>query len=86
MMIQATAIWLGFDAGKLKVSEGLALAEFPEIERYPDTELSRRVGSGVRASLNMLIGAGQRQSIGESWPSYFWNRGLTIDGCEFADG
>lgn len=86
MMIQATATWLAFDAGKLKVSEGLALAQFPEIERYPDTELSRRVGSGVRATLNMLIGSDQGQPVDTSWPTYFWNRGLAIAPCEFSDG
>jgi hypothetical protein len=39
MMVQATAMWLAFDSGVLKVSEGLALASFPEIEEYPYTEL-----------------------------------------------
>jgi hypothetical protein len=86
MIIRATATWLAFDAGKLKVSEGLALAQFPEIERYPDTELSRRVGSGVRATLNMLIGSGQGQPVDTSWARYFWNRGLAIAPCEFSDG
>lgn len=85
MMIQATVTWLGFDAGKLKVSEGLALAQFPEIERYPDTELSRRVGSGVRATLNILIGSGHGQPVDVSWPKYFWNRELAIAPCDFSD-
>lgn len=34
-MVQATATWLAFDAERLKVSAGLALADFPRIEDYP---------------------------------------------------
>ena len=85
MMVQATAIWLAFDADVLKVNEGLALASFPEIERYPETELSKKVGSSVRATLNMLIGSEYNHSNEYNWPIYFWNRGLVIDECEFSD-
>src|SRR3546814_14980116 len=52
IMVQATATWLAFDADRLKVSAGLALADFPRIEDYPATEQSqrrseeRRVGKG----------------------------------------
>jgi hypothetical protein len=86
MMVQATATWLAFDAGKLKVQKGLALAEFPEIERYPDTELSRKVGSGVRATVNLLFDSNPGSHEASSWPAYFWNRGLEIAPCEFSDG
>jgi hypothetical protein len=86
MLIQATVIWLAFDADVLKVAQGLALAQFPEIERYPDTELSQKVGSGVRATLNMLFGSDHHYSDKYAWPGYFWNRGLAIEKCEFPDG
>lgn len=36
IMVQATATWLAFDANRLKVSTGLALADFPRIEDYPE--------------------------------------------------
>jgi hypothetical protein len=44
MMVQATAIWLAFDADILKVTPDLSLARFPEIEHYPDTEISQKIG------------------------------------------
>jgi len=83
MMVQATYVWLAFDSGMLKVSEGLALAKFPEIENYPNTELSKKVGSSVRATLNGIFGGiGPHYSDNYTWPKYFWNRGLIIDQCE----
>jgi hypothetical protein len=56
MMVQATVLHLMFDAHALKIHEGSALLKFPEIERYPSTELSREVGSMIRATLNGLFG------------------------------
>lgn len=85
MMVQATAIWLWFDSGKLKVFEGLALSHFPEIEQYPETELSRRVGASIRSSLNMFFGTDSCYDIGSTWPIEFWNRGLVLEPCEFPD-
>lgn len=85
MMAQATVIWLAFDAGVLKVQEGLSLAQFPEIEHYPDTEMSRKVGGAIRASLNWLFGQAQLYPNASPWPRYFWNRGLTLTPCELSD-
>lgn len=79
MLVQATVVWLAFDADALKVAEGLALARFPEIERYPETELSRQVGAGVRSSLNMLFST---EGSNHEWPRYFWNRGIELDPCD----
>ena len=87
MMFQATFIWLAFDANMLKVVKDLALAKLPEIEQYPATELSRQVGASVRATLNMCFGSfSEHYPSSCSWPVYFWNRGLILDDCEFADG
>ncbi|MBI4644144.1 MAG: hypothetical protein HY743_10595, partial [Deltaproteobacteria bacterium] len=83
MMVQATYVWLAFDSDMLKVREGLALAKFPEIENYPNTELSKKVGSAIRAGLNGIFGGiGPHYSDKYTWPKYFWNRGLVIDHCE----
>ena len=79
MMIQATFVFLAFDSGTLNVRRGLALAEFPKIEDYPHTELSRQIGGGIRATLNMMFGRGYPGT----WSEYFWNRGLQLDECEF---
>lgn len=81
-MVQATAVWLMFDADILKVAEGLALASFPAIEDYPSTELSRKVGSGVRATLNMAFGDDGPLHAAPDWANSFWNQGLTMQPCE----
>lgn len=81
-MVQATAIWLAFDADRLKVSPGLALAEFPRIEDYPSTEQSQRIASSIRAALNGMFGEVELMASGTNWPVTFWSRGLEIDPCE----
>ena len=84
MMVQASAIWLAFDSGVLKVAKGLVLANFPEIEKYPDTELSKKVASSVRASIQMLFQE-PHYELSSTWPTYFWNRGFEIDQCYFEE-
>lgn len=83
MLVQATVVWLMFDAGKLKVFDGLALAKFPEIERYPNTKLSQEVGSAIRASVTMFFGSEHEYSTASPWPNQFWNHGLVIEPCQF---
>lgn len=85
MMVQANVVWLAFDAGILKVQEGIPLAEFPEIEYYPNTELSRKIGSCIRAMLNGFFGPNESSFTSGYWPAYFWNRGLVIEECEFGE-
>lgn len=82
MMVQATAIWLAFDSGVLKVFKDLALASFPEVEKYPHTELSQKVAASIRASMYMFFTEPHYQ-VSSNWPQYFWNRGLEIDRCYF---
>jgi hypothetical protein len=84
MMVQATAVWLAFDSGVLKVFEGLSLANFPEIEKYPNTELSQRVAGSIRATVPMIFTEHQYPAS-SNWPRYFWNRGFEIDRCYFQE-
>ncbi|MGH8509119.1 MAG: hypothetical protein ACREVH_10425 [Gammaproteobacteria bacterium] len=86
MMAQASALWLAFDAGILKEFDGTSLARFPEIHRYPETEISREIGGAIRSSLNTFFGTKHHYRPESAWPQYFWNRGLTISACEFSDG
>lgn len=82
MMVQATAVWLAFDSGLLKVAKGLALASFPEIQNYPKTELSQKVGSGIRSGLNAFFGSSDTPGFSSGdWPTKFWDHGLSIDPC-----
>jgi hypothetical protein len=80
VMTQATFIWFCFDSGRLKVFEGLALAQFPKVEDYPATELSRRIASSIRSAVLMFFG---KEPPEKEWTDYFWNRGLEIDTCVF---
>jgi len=84
-MTQATAIWLVFDADRLKVAAHSSLAQFPSIEEYPETELSRTVAASIRATLNVLFGFGEAAMLtsGSKWPVAFWNQGLKLEPCEF---
>jgi hypothetical protein len=81
-LTQATATWLAFDADRLKVSAGLALADFPRIEDYPDTEQSQRIAASIRATLNQMFGEVDLMASGTDWPVAFWNRGLRLEPCE----
>lgn len=85
MMPQATAIWLAFDAGRLKVAPDISLASFPKIEEYPTTELLQRIGASIRASLNQMFGEGQMMASDGHWPVAFWNHGLQLEPCELGD-
>lgn len=82
MLVQASFLLLGFDAGILFVQEGLSLARMPVIEEYPLTEESKRVASSIRGTVTMLLGQ-EKFSPSSEWPAYFWNRGLEIDDCQF---
>lgn len=84
VLVQATVIWLAFDAEILKVHEGLSLARFPEIDKYPDTELSQNIAASIRSSIYMFFNEAY-YPISSSWPTYFWNHGLKIDRCYFKE-
>lgn len=78
MRVQATALYLAFDAGFLKVAPNTTLADFPKVQHYPGTERSRQVAAAVRAGLNAI----SIQIAGAQWPDFFWNRGLELEPCE----
>jgi hypothetical protein len=80
--MQANGVYIAFVTGKLQVAPGLSLANFPAIEKYPETEESRRVASGVRMAVNMFIGMAEQSP--NDWQKYFWNRGLELEPCELA--
>jgi hypothetical protein len=81
-LASATFIYLAFVADILKVAEGLALADFPEIAEYPQTERSKEVAAAVRSSLPMFFGP-PSYDLSSPWPDYFWNRGLSLEQCTF---
>jgi len=82
-LMQANAIYIAFTTDKLKVFAGTSLANFPAVAEYPRTEDGRKVGSAVRATINMFFG--KSEDFLSTWPRYFWNRGLEVDECMFRD-
>jgi hypothetical protein len=83
-MIQATAIWAAFDSGQLLANVGTALARFPEIDGYPDTEVSQEIAAAIRTTLNMYAGIDLDRTERKKWSNYFWNRGFQLSGCNYA--
>lgn len=83
VLIQAQAIYMGFVLGKLHVFKGLALADFPEVEKYPSTELSQRVGASICASVNGLAGEMLPKFQEDTWVQYFWERSLELSPLDF---
>jgi hypothetical protein len=86
MLIQGSAVYtaLGCDLLKICVPES-ELPKIPEILiDYPNSDESRRSGSEVRATLNMLLGEA-RDNYSASWPNDFWNRGLELEPCNMKD-
>jgi hypothetical protein len=83
-LVKATAVWLGFDADMIVIAQkDSILSQFPEVERYPQTEMSRKVGAAIGAMVNMLFSSASQYLVESKWPHYFWNRGIEIDKCEF---
>ena len=80
--IQANAVYIGFTVGKLVVSPDVSLARFPEVQYYPNTEVSKQVAASIRAMVNTIFGIDVIKD-GLSWPTYFWNHGLELEKCNF---
>ncbi len=81
MLVQGTAVYLGVTNDRVKFASGSIFKNFPELEKYPDTEISRMVASGVRAMMPMVVQAPD-EPYSTEWARYFWNRGLEIDQCK----
>lgn len=81
---QANVVYSAFVADRLKVRKGLALAEFPEVEHYPNTEKSKIIAASIRSSVPMFFGMEDSEFKDRWWPTYFWNRGMELEPCEFS--
>lgn len=82
--MMANATYIAFITDKLKAAHDTSLADFPEVEKYPETEKSQRVAAAIRCFANSLVG-GLGEEAPRDWPRYFWNRGLELSGC-FLEG
>lgn len=81
-LVQASAIYIAFATDLLQVAKGSALANFPAVAEFPNTEESRGVSASVRAAVNQFFGTHFYDSL-TTWPSYFWNRGLELEPCDY---
>lgn len=83
VLIQAQVVYMGFVLGRLKVKRGLALADFPEVEHYPDTEKSEVVGASICSTVNMVAGSMLPKYAEDAWVQYFWKRSLDLHPLDF---
>jgi hypothetical protein len=83
VLVQAQAVYLGFVLGRLRVKQGLALADFPEVQYYPKTEKSSAVGASICATVNMLAGRTLPKYPDDAWVQYFWKRSLELHPLNF---
>lgn len=81
---QAIFIYVAVAQEKIQIASHLPLAKIPEIQKYPDTDLSRQIASGLRATLPLFLDRiMDAENGGHEWANYFWNRGLEIDPCMY---
>jgi hypothetical protein len=78
--IQLAAVYMVIGQGKLHFPADSVLARFPEIEHYPETEISKKIASACRALINSFPQSEFGPAV-EVWPTYFWRRGLELDAC-----
>jgi len=83
VLVQAQAVYMGFVLGRLHVMQGLALADFPEVEHYPDSVRSQEVGASICACVNMLAGSSLPKYTEDTWVQYFWRRSLELRPLDF---
>ena len=79
--MQATAIDFAFQAEIMTVAPHTSLAQFPEIANYPNTEISKKVASGIRSALNLYFSNKEFYDLPVTWKTAFWNRGLELEKC-----
>jgi hypothetical protein len=83
VLIQAQAVYMAFLLDRMRVKQGLALAEFPEVEHYPNTEKSIEVGASICATVNFLAGNTLPIYPDDTWVQYFWRRSLELHPLDF---
>lgn len=77
-MTQAAVVYNQFVTGKLHVTSSSSLAQFPKIEDYPNTELSRRIASAIRNTIKMHHNA-QMFNLESNWRKDFWDYSYKIE-------
>lgn len=83
VLVQAQAVYMAFVSGRLHVPRESALADFPQVQYYPETDRSKMVGASVCATVNMLAGTTLPAYANDTWVQYFWCRNLELRPLDF---
>lgn len=78
VLMQAQAVYMGFALDKLKVVQGLALADFPKVVDYPNLDRSLEVGGAICSVVNGLAGQMLPDYSQDDWVIYFWSQNFRI--------
>lgn len=76
----ATVVYSQATLGRIVITKDSPLLKFPEIQDYPQTEISRIMASSARALINGVYGM-YMEDKNTSWPTNFWNRGIELEKC-----
>lgn len=74
----SNGVYIAFGTNRLKVFEGSLLSKFPNVQNYPDTEESKAIAAGVRATVYTFLA-----EVPLDWATYFWNKGLENEICNY---
>ena len=90
VITQASFMALAIESGKFRIADPLEgepspLAQLPMVFDYPDTEISKRIASSLRAVIHAFFNPPHYIDGPSPWVSYFWNRGIEISPCFFLD-
>ncbi len=79
IFMQALAVYKMFLSGKLKAASHTSLANFPEVEHYPNTQISKEIAASICCVLNLFCGTCVIDKGLQDWSKYFWNRSRQIE-------
>lgn len=79
IFMQVLPIYSAVLLGKLKIAEGLALADIEALKDYPNTTRSQDVGASIRSALTLIIVDEVIEPELTDWVKYFWNQGKEIE-------
>lgn len=77
VFMTANAVYIEFITGKLQTTENTSLSKFPEIEDYPNTEISKQIAISTRQAIRILVS----YSGNSTHQKRFWERGLELEKC-----
>jgi hypothetical protein len=84
MFVQTASLLMQLHTGRVHLTKDTSLVQISEMIKYPITDLSVKVGSVVRATLNGMFGIFKPDVAHSDWAVDFWNQGLLLDNCYYS--